>query len=216
VLHDVDLVLRPKERVALVGASGAGKTTLAKLIAGIHPPASGRIEVGGRVALITQEVHIFAGPLDADLRLARPDATDEELREALERVGALGWAEALPEGLGTVVGDGGHRLTPDRAQQLALARLVLADPPIAVLDEATAEAGSSGARALEQAAERALEGRTALVVAHRLSQAAAADRIVVMEDGRIAESGTHDELRAAGGAYAALWQAWSHNRNAGP
>ena len=216
VLHDVDLVLRPKERVALVGASGAGKTTLAKLIAGIHPPASGRIEVGGRVALITQEVHIFAGPLDADLRLARPDATDEELREALERVGALGWAEALPEGLGTVVGDGGHRLTPDRAQQLALARLVLADPPIAVLDEATAEAGSSGARALEQAAERALEGRTALVVAHRLSQTAAADRIVVMEDGRIAESGTHDELRAAGGAYAALWQAWSHNRNAGP
>lgn len=216
VLHDVDLVLRPKERVALVGASGAGKTTLAKLIAGIHPPASGRIEVGGRVALITQEVHIFAGPLDGDLRLARPDATDEELREALERVGALGWAEALPEGLATVVGDGGHRLTPDRAQQLALARLVLADPPIAVLDEATAEAGSSGARALEQAAERALEGRTALVVAHRLSQAAAADRIVVMEDGRIAESGTHDELRAAGGAYAALWQAWSHNRNAGP
>lgn len=207
VLSDVDLVLRPKEKVALVGASGAGKTTLAKIVVGIHRPSSGRVEVGGgepaetgrTVALVTQEVHVFSGPLADDLRLARPDATDEELREALERVGALGWAQALPEGLDTVVGDGGHRLTADRSQQLALARLVLADPPVAVLDEATAEAGSSGAGRLEEAAERALEGRTALVVAHRLSQAAAADRVVVMEEGRIAESGTHDELRAAGG-----------------
>ncbi|MEV7343458.1 ABC transporter ATP-binding protein [Streptomyces sp. NPDC093544] len=224
VLHDVDLVLRPKEKVALVGASGAGKTTLAKLIVGIHRPTGGRIDIGGAepsesgrtVALVTQEVHVFAGPLADDLRLARPDATDQELREALDRVGALGWVDALPEGLGTVVGDGGHRLTSDRAQQLALARLVLADPPVAVLDEATAEAGSSGAQLLEQAAERALDGRTALVVAHRLSQAAAADRVVVMENGRVAESGTHDELRAAGGPYAALWQAWSENRSTEP
>lgn len=224
VLHDVDLVLRPKEKVALVGASGAGKTTLAKLIVGIHRPTGGRIDIGGAepsesgrtVALVTQEVHVFAGPLAEDLRLARPHATDEELREALDRVGALGWVEALPDGLGTVVGDGGHRLTSDRAQQLALARLVLADPPVAVLDEATAEAGSSGAQLLELAAERALDGRTALVVAHRLSQAAAADRVVVMENGRVAESGTHDELRAAGGPYAALWQAWSQNRSTEP
>jgi ABC-type multidrug transport system fused ATPase/permease subunit len=113
-----------------------------------------------------------------------------------------------------VVGEGGHRLTADRAQQLALARLVLADPPVAVLDEATAEAGSLGARRLEEAAERALEGRTALVVAHRLSQAAAADRVVVMAEGRVAESGTHDELRAADGPYAALWRAWSAGRAA--
>ncbi len=224
VLHDVDLVLRPKEKVALVGASGAGKTTLAKLLVGMHRPAVGSIDVGGTapsesgrtVALVTQEVHVFAGPLADDLRLARPDATEEELREALERVGALGWAEALPEGLDTVVGDGGHRLTADRAQQLALARLVLADPPVAVLDEATAEAGSSGAQVLEEAAERALAGRTALVVAHRLSQAATADRIIVLEGGRIVESGTHDELRAATGPYAALWQAWSENRTPQP
>ncbi|MGW4223565.1 ABC transporter ATP-binding protein [Streptomyces bauhiniae] len=227
VLHGVDLEVRPKERVALVGTTGAGKTTLAKLVAGLHSPTAGRVDVGGAgpdaasrlVGLVTQEVHVFAGPLTDDLRLARPDASDEELREALTAVGALGWAEALPEGLDTVVGEGGHRLTADRAQQLALARLMLADRPVVVLDEATAEAGSSGARLLDEAAERALRGRTALVVAHRLSQAAAADRIVVLSDGRVVESGTHTELLAAEGAYATLWHAWSGSRSpaeAGP
>ncbi|KFU82308.1 ATP-binding cassette, subfamily C [Amycolatopsis lurida] len=226
VLRDVDLSLSPGERVALVGASGAGKTTLAKLIAGIHTPASGTISVGGvpldelgpsatrqAVALISQEVHVFAGSLADDLRLARPGATDAELLAALEKVGARGWAEALSDGLATVVGEGGHRLTVTQSQQLALARLVLADPPIAILDEATAEAGSAGAKTLEAAAAAALEGRTGLVVAHRLTQAAASDRVVVLDAGVIVESGTHDELVAAGGQYATLWAAWSDNRS---
>ncbi len=226
VLRDVDLQLGPGERVALVGASGAGKTTLAKLIAGIHTPGSGTVSVGGvlldelgptatrqAVALISQEVHVFAGSLADDLRLARPDASDGELRAALDKVGALSWADALSEGLATVVGEGGHQLTVTQSQQLALARLILADPPIAILDEATAEAGSSGAKTLEAAAAAALEGRTGLVVAHRLTQAAASDRVVVLEAGAVVESGTHDELVAAGGRYATLWAAWSDNRS---
>ncbi|MFI5845955.1 ABC transporter ATP-binding protein [Catenuloplanes sp. NPDC051500] len=226
VLRQVSLEVAAAERVALVGASGAGKTTLAGLIAGVRPPTGGVIRLGGvdvadldpagirhRVVIVTQEVHVFAGPLADDLRLARPGATDDELRAALLRVGARDWLDALPDGLATVVGEGGHRLTVTQAQQLALARLVLADPPIAVLDEATAEAGSAGARLLEEAVERALDGRTGIVVAHRLTQAAAADRIVLLDSGRVLETGTHAELSARpDGRYAALWRAWSDHR----
>jgi len=225
VLENVDVDIGPAERVALVGASGAGKTTLAKLIAGIHRPSGGSISLGGAaledlgpagirriVALITQEVHVFAGALVDDLRLARPAATDDEICAALHQVGALDWAQALPSGLATVVGEGGHRLTVTQAQQLALARLILTDPPIAILDEATAEAGSAGARVLEAAAAAALAGRTGLVVAHRLTQAAQADYIVVLDGGRVVETGAHAELVAAGGRYAALWDAWSDTR----
>ncbi|WP_232665227.1 ABC transporter ATP-binding protein [Pseudonocardia sp. TRM90224] len=220
VLRSVDIVLDHGETVALVGASGAGKSTLAKIIAGIHEPAEGTITLGGTpldgqrgaVALITQEVHVFAGSLADDLRLARPDAGAEQLRAALARVGALQWAEALPDGLDTVVGEGARRLTVTQSQQLALARLVLADPPVAILDEATAEAGSAGARTLEASAGAALAGRTALVVAHRLTQAAAADRIVLLDAGRVVESGTHDDLLAAAGPYARLWAVWTDLR----
>jgi ATP-binding cassette subfamily C protein len=207
-LDDVSLVIGEGERVALVGPSGAGKSTVAKLVAGVHRVEQGTLAVGGRVTLVAQEVHVFAGPLAADLRLARPDAGDDELRAALDRVGATPWVEALDDGLDTVVGVGGHQLSPTQAQQLALARLVLADPPVAILDEATAEAGSAGAGTLDRAATAAIAGRTALVIAHRLTQAATADRIVVLDRGRVVEHGTHRQLLAAGGLYADLWSAW--------
>ncbi|MET7400487.1 ABC transporter ATP-binding protein [Dactylosporangium sp. NPDC005572] len=218
VLHGVTVRVEPGTRVALVGSTGAGKTTLAALAAGLLRPRAGTVSVGGVArdpdglractAIVTQETHVFAGPLVEDLRLARPAATDAEAEAALATVGALDWARALPEGLATVVGEGGHALTAAQAQQLALARVVLSDPPIAILDEATAEAGSLGARDLERSALAATEGRTTLVVAHRLTQAAAADRIVVLDFGKVVEEGNHAELVAAGGAYARLWQAW--------
>ncbi|HWI23118.1 MAG TPA: ABC transporter ATP-binding protein [Baekduia sp.] len=225
VLEEIDLELAPGERVALVGVSGAGKTTLAKVAAGFHRPTAGSVSIGGAelttlgptalrraVALVTQEIHVFAGTLAADLRLAAPDALDAELVAALEQVGAWEWVQRLPSGLATVVGSGGLPLTPAQAQQIALARLALADPLVAILDEATAEAGSAGARVLERAADRVLAGRTALIVAHRLSQAAGADRIVVLDRGRVVEEGPHLTLVATGGPYSALWDAWSAER----
>ncbi|WP_019146708.1 ABC transporter ATP-binding protein [Timonella senegalensis] len=221
VLHGIDIELTPGERLAVVGPSGAGKSTLGRMLAGIHPPTGGSVTVGnvplidlpledlrGHVALVTQEHHVFVGTLAQNLLLASPDATEADLRRALGAVGALEWADKLPEGVHTEVGSGGHTLTPAQAQQIALARLVLLDPHTLILDEATSLLDPRAARDLEKSLNAVLSGRTVVAIAHRLHTAHDADRVAVVTAGQISEIGPHDELVANGGDYADLWHSW--------
>lgn len=222
VLHGVTLDLEPGERLAIVGPSGSGKSTLGRLLAGINAPREGSVQIGGveatrlplpalrtQVALVTQEHHVFVGTLRDNIVLAREDTTSEAVREALGAVGATDWIDRLPDGLATTVGSGHHQLTPAQAQQVALARLVVADPHTLVLDEATSLIDPRTARTLEGSMHALLTGRTVVAIAHRLHTAHDADRIAVVIDGRIAELGSHHDLLTLDGEYASLWRAWT-------
>ena len=226
VLHGIDLDLRPGERLAIVGPSGSGKSTLGRLLAGINGPRTGEVDIGGvdvmalpldvlrtEVALVTQEHHVFVGTVRDNIVLARDrqlaeHEVDEAVTDALRAVDALDWVERLPQGLDTVLGHGRVHLTPAQAQQVALARLMVADPHTLVLDEATSLIDPRTARHLEGSMAALLADRTVIAIAHRLHTAHDADRIAVVIDGRIAELGSHAELLAKNGEYARLWRTW--------
>jgi ATP-binding cassette, subfamily B, bacterial len=219
VLHDVSFQIGPGEMVALVGHSGAGKSTITHLVTRLYDVTGGAVRVGGRdvrevtqeslrrhVGYVTQDAHMFHDTIAANLRYARADATDEQIVAALESARIRDLIESLPDGLDTVVGDRGYRLSGGERQRLAIARLLLKAPQIVVLDEATAHLDSESEAAVQRALDTALAGRTSLVIAHRLSTVRQADRILVVDQGRIVEQGSHDELLAAGGLYADLYR----------
>lgn len=222
VLRGVDLRPPQGRRVAVIGPSGAGKSTLALLLSGVFLPSRGRVELGGvqvgrmpaqllhrEVALVTQEQHVFAATLRDNLLIGNPVAPDERLWAALGEVDAAGWAHRLGAGLDTAIGSGGTELSPAQSQQLALARLLVADPHTLVLDEATSLVDPGAARHLERSFARVVQGRTVITVAHRLEAARDADLVAVVEEGRVTELGSHRQLLRRGGTYASLWKAWS-------
>ncbi len=224
VLHDVSFVAQPGQMVALVGPSGAGKTTITHLVARLYDVTSGVVRVDGHdvrdvtlqsledaVGYVTQDAHMFHDTIRENLRYAKPDADDDQIWGALEaaQIGPL--LRSLPDGLDTVVGDRGYRLSGGERQRLAIARLLLKAPSIVVLDEATAHLDSESEVAVQRALDQALEGRTSLVIAHRLSTVRNADLILVIDDGRVVQSGSHAALLAEGGLYASLYETQFHH-----
>lgn len=218
VLQGVSLRAEPGQLIALVGPSGAGKSTITALVTRFYDPTGGTVRIGGHdlreatlesvsstVGMVTQEAHLFHDTLRANLAYAKPDATEEEMWEALEAARIAHLVHTLPAGLDTVVGDRGHRLSGGEKQRFAIARLLLKSPAVLILDEATAHLDSESEVAVQRALDNALEGRTAIVIAHRLSTIRAADQILVVDDGRVVERGTHTQLLAAGGLYAHLY-----------
>src|SRR5690606_8703446 len=214
VLSDITAVVPAGTMTALVGPSGAGKTTLTALVSRLYDPTAGTVRIGGvdlrratfaslrrTLGVVTQEAHLFNDTIAANLRYAKPDATDEEIWEALRGAQVADLVASLPDGLDTVVGDRGHRLSGGEKQRLAIARLLLKSPSVVILDEATAHLDSESEAAVQRALDTALEGRTSLVIAHRLSTVRGADQIVVLDRGRVVQRGTHEELLAEGGLY---------------